>query len=77
MVSGDTNSDGAEGHAWNLVKLDDEWFSLDVTWDDPVPDVEGRVKYGYFLINDEILGYTHMWEKDKYPKAESDKYALR
>lgn len=75
LVSGDTNSDGTEGHAWNLVKLDDEWFSLDVTWDDPVPDVEGRVKYGYFLINDEIMGYTHMWEKDKYPKAESDKYA--
>ena len=22
------------GHAWNLVKLDGEWYNLDVTWDD-------------------------------------------
>ena len=25
-------------HAWNLVKVDGEWYHLDTTWNDPVPD---------------------------------------
>ena len=23
-------------HGWNMVKIDDEWFHVDCTWDDPV-----------------------------------------
>ena len=30
-------------HAWNLIKLDGEWYQVDVTWDDPVWDRLGRV----------------------------------
>lgn len=37
-------------HAWNAVKLDGEWYWVDVTWDDPVPDVEGQVRYLYFNV---------------------------
>ena len=37
------NSNGqAESHAWNYVKLDDKWYAIDVTWDDPV-----IIGYGY------------------------------
>lgn len=25
-----------EDHAWNMVKLDGDWYCVDVTWDDPV-----------------------------------------
>ena len=44
-----------EDHAWNLVKLHDIWYHLDCTWDDPVPDVKGRVLYNYFNLNDEKI----------------------
>ena len=49
-----TNSDGTtEGHGWNYVKIDDKWYAVDCTWDDPVVIGEGRVdsktKYNYFL----------------------------
>ena len=36
-------------HAWNMVYVDGEWLFLDVTWNDPIPDREGRVLYTYYL----------------------------
>ena len=36
-------------HAWNMVYIDDEWLFLDATWNDPIPDREGRVLYTYYL----------------------------
>ncbi len=48
MVSSDDMN-----HAWNMVKIDDNWYHVDVTWDDPVPDYEGRVKHTYFMMSDE------------------------
>ena len=31
------NSNGqTESHAWNYVKIDDLWYAIDTTWDDPV-----------------------------------------
>lgn len=48
------NSTGAaENHAWNYVQLDNKWYAVDVTWDDPVIIGEGKIsesiKYEYFL----------------------------
>lgn len=42
----------SDTHAWNLVKLDDTWYHIDVTWDDPVPDQPGTVIYTHFLMTD-------------------------
>ena len=38
----------AMNHSWNMVNICGNWYHLDVTWDDPVPDVSGRVLYGYY-----------------------------
>ena len=43
-------------HAWNKVRLDGNWYHVDVTWDDPTLDKPGRVQHWYFLLSDtEIL----------------------
>ncbi len=43
---------GGEGHMWNLVKLDGEWYAVDTTWDDnTVDDIEGIILYEYFLTD--------------------------
>ncbi|MBW7476049.1 S-layer homology domain-containing protein [Paenibacillus oenotherae] len=60
-------------HAWNKVKIGGEYYNLDVTWDDPVPDVSGRVTYGYFNVTDEELSKDHKWS-DKLPAAKSVTY---
>jgi len=48
-----------DDHAWNMVKLEGIWYHLDVTWDDPVPDRPGRVRYEYFLISEARIGRDH------------------
>ena len=40
------------GHAWNVVKLDGNWYHLDLTWDDPLPDAPGMARHTYFLKTD-------------------------
>lgn len=64
------------GHAWNLVKVEGEWYHLDTTWNDPVPDRGNGVRYDYFLLNDRDMRVDHSWEATAYPKAQSNKYSF-
>ncbi|MFJ7841659.1 DUF5050 domain-containing protein [Lysinibacillus sphaericus] len=66
---------GQEGHAWNLVKLDGQWYHLDTTWNDPVPDRKGAIRYQYFLVDDRTMARDHTWIADDYPKATSTAYS--
>ena len=55
LVSGTAlNSQGeTETHAWNYVQINNNWYAVDVTWDDPVVIGGGEqtndMKYRYFL----------------------------
>lgn len=50
-----------EAHMWNYVKLDDEWWAIDVTWNDPifidVGDTAGTKDY--FLLGKEAFEWDH------------------
>jgi len=63
-------------HAWNLVKVNGEWYHLDTTWNDPVPDRGNAVRYQYFLVDDATMKLDHRWEAGNYPKATSKQYAF-
>lgn len=55
MVICEDTGDG-EGHGWNLLQLQGQWYHVDLTWDDPVQDIYGRVYHEYFLrTEDEFL----------------------
>ncbi len=46
----------SENHVWNAVNLDDKWYHLDLTWDDPVSkNGNDSLVYNFFLINSEAL----------------------
>ena len=38
-------------HMWNKVEIDGKWYYVDVTHDDPVDDIVGRVTHKNFLVS--------------------------
>jgi Leucine-rich repeat (LRR) protein/transglutaminase-like putative cysteine protease len=62
---------GGEDHAWNMVRLDGNWYHIDATWDDPVPDTPSTVRYDYYNRTDAQMAATHTWERDLYPAAQT------
>lgn len=63
------------GHAWNMVKLDNEYYHIDTTWDDPVgSDGIDRLKYNYYNITDDEIAKDHIWERSDYPSASGNVY---
>ena len=51
------SNEANDTHAWNVVKVDGEWYNLDCTWDDPIlTEVDKtNVRYRYFLVPDEWI----------------------
>lgn len=48
------------GHMWNIVRIDGEWYHLDVTWDDPVTiSADPGCRYDYFNLTDEYISEDH------------------
>ena len=55
------HGDSVGRHAWNLVRLDGEWYMIDLTWDDPTDLDEGKniLRHDYFCITDEEAAHDH------------------
>ena len=51
-------------HTWNLLKLNDQgWSIVDVTWDDGCRFMDGTVpNYIYFGIGSDQIRLTHAWD---------------
>lgn len=58
------NSEGkTENHAWNYVQVGNNWYAIDVTWDDPVSSsgwVSQSSKYRYFLKGSNDMQKDHV-----------------
>ena len=54
-------------HVWNYVLLDNKWYHLDLTWDDPVTDTKKDVLlHTFFLITEKELKELDTNEHDYY-----------
>ena len=55
-------------HAWTMLRLENSWYHVDVTWDDPVPDTPGMASHKYFLLSDAAISdseHEHYgWQSD-------------
>lgn len=64
--TGKDSSGDTERHAWNCVYLNDNWYYIDVTWDDPILIGNGitppGTKYKYFLKGSNSFTKDHFIE---------------
>lgn len=61
-------------HAWNLVKLDGEWYHCDVTFDG---GTGGIPAYTYFNVPDSVKDDgSYPWNHEVIPSADGTKYCL-
>lgn len=71
---------GVQNHAWNQVRVDGEWYNIDVTWDDPLMDGEpvtdgSNMVYDYFLVPDmTLLGNHTAGSPDSLKACTSERY---
>lgn len=61
-------------HIWNYVYIDNNWYHLDLTWDDPVTNTgEDILIYDFFLIDNKQLESKktsqHQYNKNLYLEA--------
>lgn len=60
-------------HAWNIVKIDNKYYQVDVTADDPVTtDGTNLLDHTYFNISDKQLAVDHKWDRQAYPECLDD-----
>jgi len=63
-------------HSWNLVRLGDAWYHLDVTWNRFYRDNEPIVTYDWFLLSDWAMRnwgeYTRRWDASLFPEASAN-----
>lgn len=70
-------SSEAMNHAWNMVRIGDDWYHVDSTWDDPVPDIPERVQYQTFMVSSTKISSSenahYGWNMD-LPEASNEQY---
>jgi hypothetical protein len=71
MAVGSARNDAGdpEGHAWNIVYIDENWYHIDTTFDDPRGNPDGDVHRYYFGLNDRYIKTDHVWGQDYWPAA--------
>ena len=82
---GKNNSGETESHAWNYVYVNENWYAIDVTWDDPIiignGGLNNEIRYRYFLKGAEQFFVDHFEDGNiageysfKYPMLSSTNY---
>ena len=70
-VSGRSSSDktGEVSHEWNYIKMRDEYYYIDVTWDDPMINggcVINNLSHDYFCVSYKEIQLTHSFAADQF-----------
>lgn len=58
-IGGTTDSDRDAPHSWNAVRLNDNWYLADPTWDDWDTEEDEGVVYTYLNLDEELMDLDH------------------
>jgi len=64
-------------HAWNMVRIDGEWYCVDVTWNNPT--ASGNIDpqataHRYFNVTSQFMwDSSHRWDRSTTPEATAPK----
>lgn len=76
------SSDSTSDHAWNMVRLDGEWYCVDPTWDDPVGNLFWTsqetlrlITHRYFNVtSDDMRASGHQWDYFNVPETAATRF---
>lgn len=60
-------------HAWNIIKIENQFMHVDVTWDIGVSESSKYMRYDYFCISDMYLKKDHIFSN--FPLCETDDWS--
>lgn len=72
IIGSGEDMDIPHAHYFNKVNLDGEWYNVDATVNDPLPNSEDGVKRDYLLVSDDVSSQRYVWEESRYPAAETE-----
>lgn len=64
IIQGEATSEsGTENHAWNYIELNNKWYGIDCTWDDPIiiggNSIPREKYYTYYLKGQNVFNNDH------------------
>lgn len=72
ITGSEMNSDNTQGHIWNIVKIDGDYYHLDVTNNDAITSTGiERPTYRYFNLTDHEMARAYSWNRAMYPSCTS------
>ncbi len=84
LVFGNYDRETKVAHMWNYVMMEDQnWYALDLTWDDTDGENGQEFKYDYFLRGSDSFSVNHTPESDynityfTYPELSISDYAVQ
>lgn len=79
IITGNVSGEFSGPHAWNIVKLGNEYYHLDATFDDPIVNNGSRsiLSHEYFNLTDAEIKKNHSWDISKFPKCNGSTYKYK